>query len=256
MSSSAGDPSRSRAHLVGIGSPQGGHLGRSSGAASRRVLTSGGGSLLVSDLLSHLVEKVVCRWLNCPDNSASKCVGEAPAYEHFCRGPQPVKGANLVGIGSPQGGHLGRWSGAARRQVLTLRNFCGRQVLTTGTPTTIQCLPIRIGGFQDQACLALFVWSSGPSGLWCLWSPLKGDLGQPLFLPRFFLLILESPVSADFGRCSDHPAGFCMAASAYSNMRLGDLAGGSCLSLLWRAAGSVRVQLLCPIFIRSRGSIR
>jgi hypothetical protein len=116
----------------------------------------------------------------------------------------------------------------------------------------IQCLPIRIGGFQDQACLALFVWSSG---LWRPWFPLKGDLGQSLFLQQFFLLILESSGSADFECRSDHPAGFRMAASAYSNMRLGGLAGGSCLSLLWWAAGSVRVQLLCPIFIRSRGSI-
>jgi hypothetical protein len=70
-----------------------------------------------------------------------------------------------------------------------------------------------------------------------------------------FLLILKFPGSADFGRRSDHPAGFRMAASAYFNMRLGGLAGGSGLSLLWRAAGSVRVQLLCPIFIGSRGSI-
>jgi hypothetical protein len=161
---------------------------------------------LVSDLLSHLVEKVVCRWLNCPNNSASKCVGEGPAHEQFRRGPQPVKGANLVGIESPQGGHLGRWSGAAKRRVLTLRNFCGRQVSMTGAPMTIQCLPIWIGGFQDQACLALFVWSSGPSGLWRPWSPLKGDLGRPLFLPRFFLLILESLGSADFGRRSDYSA--------------------------------------------------
>jgi hypothetical protein len=45
MSSSAGDPSRSRAHLVGTGSPQGGHLGRLSGVTERQILMSGGESV-------------------------------------------------------------------------------------------------------------------------------------------------------------------------------------------------------------------
>jgi hypothetical protein len=37
-----------------------------------------------------------------------------------------------------------------------------------------------------------------------------------------------------------------MAMSAYSNMRLGGLAGGSCLSPLWRAAGPVQSKASLP----------
>jgi hypothetical protein len=138
--------------------------------------------------------------LTCPDNSASKCVGEAPAHEQFRRGPQPVKGANLVGIGSPQGGHLGRWSGAVERRNLTLRNFCGRQISTTGAPTTNQCLHIWIGGFQDQARAGLFVlpcgvlWASGACG-----SVLKGYHGRPLFFP-WSVPVPETRFSVDLGR--------------------------------------------------------
>jgi hypothetical protein len=121
-----------------------------------------------------------------PTTPLASLLGRRLPMEQFCRGPQPVKGAYLVGTGSFQGGHLGRWSGAAEKRILTIRNFCGRPASTTGAPTTPQCLRTWIGGFQHQACLALLVWSSGPSGLWRPWFPLKGDPGRPLFLPWFF----------------------------------------------------------------------
>jgi hypothetical protein len=39
-------------------------------------------------------------------------------------------------------------------------------------------------------------------------------------------------------------------------MRLEGLAGGSCLSPPWQAAGSIRIQLLCHKFIRSEGILQ
>jgi hypothetical protein len=76
--------------------------------------------------------------------------GRGLLMEESCWGPQPVRGAYLVGTGSPQCGHLGRLSGAAKRRVLTLRNFCGRPILTTGAPTMNLCLHTWIGGFTGQ----------------------------------------------------------------------------------------------------------
>jgi hypothetical protein len=114
------------------------------------------------------------------NNYTIKSVGESAAHAGtlpgipagFRRAPRgqglsPVRAAGKVVKGSLRG-------------VLTTK----KRMLTTRSPTTPPSLPIRIGGFQDQACLALFVWLSSSSGLWRLWFLLKGDLGQPLFLPR------------------------------------------------------------------------
>jgi hypothetical protein len=106
-------------------------------------------------------------------------------------------------------------------------------------------------GMPGSFCLVV-----GPFGPLAPVVSIEGGPRAAAVFATVFLMILESSSSAVFGRRSKHPAGSRMAASTYSNMWLGGLAGGSCLSLLWRAAGSVRVQLLCPIFIRLRGSIR
>jgi hypothetical protein len=69
---------------------------------------------------------------------------------------------------------------------------------------------------------------SGMPGSFCLvfgpLAPVVSVEGGPRAAAVFatvFPLILESSSSADFGRRSKHPAGFRMAASAYSNMWLG-----------------------------------
>jgi hypothetical protein len=101
-----------------------------------------------------------------------------------CQSPQPVRGMYLAGTGSLKCGHLSRWSRAARRRVLTLRSLCGTLTATTALPTTSLCLHIRIGGFQEQACLVSFgLVMAGLSSLCRPWFPLKGDHGRPLFFP-------------------------------------------------------------------------
>jgi hypothetical protein len=59
--------------------------------------------------------------------------------------------------------------------------------MTTEVPTTSLCHRIRIGGSQVQARLVSFgLVVAGLLGLCRPWFPLKGDHGQPLFLPQFF----------------------------------------------------------------------
>jgi hypothetical protein len=121
-----------------------------------------------------------------PTTPPASLSGMRLSVKESCRGPQPVSGMYLAGTGSLQCGHLGRWSGAARRRVLTLRNLCGTSTTTTEVPTTSLCHHIRIGGFQVQARLVSFgLVLAGLSGLCRPWFLLKGDHGRPLFLPRF-----------------------------------------------------------------------
>jgi hypothetical protein len=80
--------------------------------------------------------------------------GNHPPTGMFPQGPQPVRGAYPVGIGTLQGGHLGRWSGAAERRNLATRNICRIHLVVTSSTTTTSSSLTRIGGFQDQACLA------------------------------------------------------------------------------------------------------
>jgi hypothetical protein len=118
-----------------------------------------------------------------PTTPPSSMSGRRLLVGESCRRPQPVRGVYPAGTGSLQCRHLGRWSGAARRRVLTLRNLCR----TSTFPTTSLCPLIRTGGFQEQARLVSFgLVVAGLSGLCRPWFPLKGDHGRPLFLPRSF----------------------------------------------------------------------
>jgi hypothetical protein len=190
------------------------------------------------------------------DNSACKYVGEGPAHGGVLPGTP-------VGQGRVPHGH--RLSPVrASGQIVRGREEAGPDPQELLRETNFD------DGSSDDKSVSSYsdrlVPGSGMPGSFCLvvgpfgpLAPMVSVEGGPRAAAVFatvFLLILESSSSADFGRRSKHPAGFRMAVSAYCNMRLGGLAGGSCLSLLWRVAGSVRVQLLCPIFIRSRGSIR
>jgi hypothetical protein len=94
-----------------------------------------------------------------PTTPPASLSGRRLPVEESCQGPQPVRGVYLKGTGSPQCGHLGRSSGAARRWFLTLRNLSGTPTTTTGVPTTSPCHPTRIGGFLFQARLVLLVLS-------------------------------------------------------------------------------------------------
>jgi hypothetical protein len=67
-------------HPVGTGSPQCRHLGRSSGAARGWVLMTGGESVGLSDLLSHLVKGGLLLCSLATNNSAIKSVGESAAH--------------------------------------------------------------------------------------------------------------------------------------------------------------------------------
>jgi hypothetical protein len=96
-------------------------------------------------------------------------------------------------------------------------------------------------GMPGSFCLVV-----GPFGPLAPVVSIEGGPRAAAVFTKVFLLILESSSSADFGRRSKHPAGFRMAASAYSNMWLGGLAGGSCLSPLWLATGSVQSQASLP----------
>jgi hypothetical protein len=101
----------------------------------------------------------------------ARMLGSQPPTGMFPQGPQPDRGTYSMGIGTPQGGHLGRWSGAAERRNLATRNICGSHQVVTNFRTMTQSPLIRIGGFQDHAFPAFLVLSSCPAGPWRLWSP-------------------------------------------------------------------------------------
>jgi hypothetical protein len=296
----AGDPSRFYTHTLWLRALP------SAGSREGRQGPRGGGSwrwegnLLVCQILSPFVW-----WVALLISHQQLCLqvcGEGLLTEESCRGPQPVENAHPVGKGSPQCGHLGRSSGAARRWVLTTKkkmsmergNLLVCQVLPplspvflkvgsrfrsagvfglvsrgsfgssgargchAGDPRAAAVFPRltpalefvflgavcgadvkgsnvdrpRSGGFQDQARVGLFVlpcgvlWASGACG------SALGYHGRPLFFPWS---VPETRFSVELGLrpCS-------------LRMRLEDLAGGSCLSLLWWAAGSVQSPASLP----------
>jgi hypothetical protein len=125
----------------------------------------------------------------------------------FRCGHLTVTDACPVGKGFPRCSQMGQSPRAPRRGVL---------VMMTTTLTRTPYHHTRIGGFQDQARLALFV--SPVGALRASGAPgfrRRGTSGGRCFRHGLFL-ILESFSSADFGRRPKHSSGFRLAANSYA----------------------------------------
>jgi hypothetical protein len=159
--------------------------------------------------------------LTCPDNSASKYVGEAPAH-----------GAVLPGTPAGQGCKpRGHWVSPRRASGQMVR---GRGEANPDPQELLRETNVDDGSSDVDSVSSYtdrWVPGSGMPGSFCLVVGPFGPLAPVVYVeggPRaaavfatVFLLIMDSSSSADFGRRSKHPTGFRMAASAYSNMWLG-----------------------------------
>jgi hypothetical protein len=126
--------------------------------------------------------------------------------QQFCWGPQPVKGVNLVSIGSPQGGHMGRWSGAADAKPDHQEHLRDHSSVDdeSSDDDSVSSYSYRwVPGSGMPGSFGLVVGPFGPL------APVVSVEGGPWAAAVFAtvsLLTLEPSSSADFGRRSKRPA--------------------------------------------------
>jgi hypothetical protein len=165
----------------------------------------GGESVGVSDLLSHLVEgglllcslslrqfQQVCREGACPWRSPAGDPSRSGACTSWA---QALPSAGI-------------W--ADRQELLQETNFDDESVSSYSDRW------VPGSGMPGSFCLVV-----GPFGPLAPVVSVEGGPRAAAVFATVFLLILESSSSADFGRRSKRPAGFRMAASAYSNIPSG-----------------------------------